>query len=81
MLLVHDWDGPTEYEVQRAGVLVELGYAVFAADLFGAGVRPETMEAARQQRADHSQVVAAGHCRGDGPPQALGADTGRPAWT
>ncbi len=44
ILLVHDWDGLTEYEVERAGMLAELGYAVFAADLFGAGVRPETME-------------------------------------
>lgn len=40
VLLIHDWDGLTEYEVKRAAMLAELGYAVFAADLFGAGVRP-----------------------------------------
>ena len=40
LLLVHDWDGLTEYEMQRARMLAELGYAVFAADLFGAGIRP-----------------------------------------
>jgi dienelactone hydrolase len=40
VLLVHDWDGLTDYEVKRAGMLADLGYAVFAADLFGAGVRP-----------------------------------------
>jgi len=40
LLLVHDWDGLTGYEIQRAGMLAELGYAVFAADLFGAGIRP-----------------------------------------
>jgi dienelactone hydrolase len=40
VLLVHDWDGLTDYEVKRAGMLAEMGYAVFAVDLFGAGVRP-----------------------------------------
>jgi dienelactone hydrolase len=40
VLLVHDWDGLTDYELQRAEMLRELGYDVFAADLFGAGVRP-----------------------------------------
>lgn len=45
VLLVHDWDGLTDYEVQRANMLAELGYAVFAADVFGAGVRPAETEA------------------------------------
>jgi dienelactone hydrolase len=40
ILLIHDWDGLTDYEVKRAGMLAELGYAVFAADLYGTGVRP-----------------------------------------
>ena len=40
VLLIHDWDGLTGYEVKRADMLAELGYAVFALDLFGAGVRP-----------------------------------------
>jgi len=40
VLLVHDWDGLTEYEVKRSDMLAELGYAVFALDMFGAGVRP-----------------------------------------
>jgi len=40
VLLIHDWDGLTGYEVKRANMLAELGYAVFAVDLFGAGVRP-----------------------------------------
>lgn len=44
VLLVHDWDGLTEYEMKRVDMLAELGYAVFAVDLFGTGVRPETME-------------------------------------
>ncbi|MGY3943127.1 dienelactone hydrolase family protein [Aeromonas tecta] len=44
ILLVHDWDGLTEYEVKRAEMLVALGYSVFAVDLFGAGVRPTSIE-------------------------------------
>lgn len=40
LLLVHDWDGLTDYEIKRAEMLADLGYAVFAADLFGKGVRP-----------------------------------------
>lgn len=40
VLLVHDWDGLTDYEIKRANMLAEKGYTVFAADLFGAGVRP-----------------------------------------
>jgi dienelactone hydrolase len=48
VLLVHDWDGLTDYEVKRAEMLAELGYAVFAADLFGKGVRPTEMVDKRQ---------------------------------
>lgn len=40
VLLIHDWDGLTEYEVKRAGMLKGLGYSVFAIDLYGKGVRP-----------------------------------------
>jgi dienelactone hydrolase len=48
VLIIHDWDGLTEYEVKRAQMLAEMGYAVFAADLFGAGVRPTKVEDKRQ---------------------------------
>jgi len=37
VLLIHDWDGLTDYEIKRANMLAQLGYAVFALDLFGAG--------------------------------------------
>ncbi len=40
VVLVHDWDGLTSYEIKRAEMLKEQGYAVFAVDLFGKGVRP-----------------------------------------
>ena len=44
VLLVHDWDGLTDYEVKRAEMLAKMGYAVFAVDLFGKGIRPAAME-------------------------------------
>ncbi|EAQ97929.1 dienelactone hydrolase family protein [Congregibacter litoralis] len=40
VLIIHDWDGLTDYEVKRAEMLSDLGYSVFAADLYGKGVRP-----------------------------------------
>lgn len=40
VLLVHDWDGLTDYEIKRSEMLAKLGYAVFAVDLFGKGIRP-----------------------------------------
>lgn len=48
VLLLHDWDGLTDYEMKRAHMLADQGYAVFAADLFGAGVRPTKVEDRRQ---------------------------------
>jgi dienelactone hydrolase len=48
VLLIHDWDGLTDYEVKRSEMLAELGYAVFAADMFGAGVRPAEVEERRK---------------------------------
>ncbi len=48
VLLVHDWDGLTGYEVKRAEMLAKMGYAVFAADLFGKGVRPTEVKDKRQ---------------------------------
>lgn len=48
VLLMHDWDGLTDYEIQRAQMLADMGYAVFAADMFGAGIRPTKVEDRRQ---------------------------------
>jgi len=48
VLLIHDWDGLTGYEIRRADMLAGLGYAVFAADLFGKGARPTTVTDKRQ---------------------------------
>ena len=48
VLLIHDWDGLTGYEKQRADMLADNGYSVFAIDLFGKGIRPEKVEDRRQ---------------------------------
>lgn len=48
LLLIHDWDGLTDYEVKRAEMLADLGYSVFAADLFGKGVRPTEVKDKKQ---------------------------------
>lgn len=51
IVLVHDWDGLNGYEIKRAEMLAERGYAVFAVDLFGAGIRPASMEERKQRTA------------------------------
>jgi len=48
VLLLHDWDGLTNYDVKRAEMLAKLGYSVFAADLFGAGIRPTEVRDKRE---------------------------------
>lgn len=40
VVIVHDWDGLTDYEMKRADMLAALGYDAFAVDLYGKGVRP-----------------------------------------
>jgi len=49
VLMIHDWDGLDAYEIKRAEMLAALGYTVFAADLFGKGIRPASMEEKRQR--------------------------------
>jgi len=48
ILLIHDWDGLGQYEMQRSQMLVDQGYAVFAADMFGKGVRPDQIDDRRR---------------------------------
>jgi len=44
VLIVHDWDGLTEYERQRADMLAEMGYDAFALDMFGDDTPVDTMD-------------------------------------
>ena len=45
ILIIHQWTGLTDYEKMRARMLAELGYNVFAADIYGEGIRPQPPEA------------------------------------
>lgn len=40
VLVIHDWDGLTDYEYKRADMLAAMGYDAFAVDLYGKGNRP-----------------------------------------
>jgi dienelactone hydrolase len=44
VLIVHDWDGMTEYEEGRADMLAEAGYTAFAIDVYGADTDPQGFE-------------------------------------
>lgn len=80
VLIMHDWDGLTGYEVRRAQMLAELGYDVFAADLFGVGIRPTEVADRRQHTgelyADRARMRAL--MRGAlGAAASVGADPSR----
>ena len=40
VLVVHQWKGLGEYEKKRSAMLASLGFVVFAADIYGKGIRP-----------------------------------------
>lgn len=48
VLIVHQWTGLSDNEKMRARMLAELGYNVFAADIYGKGVRPQPPEAGKE---------------------------------
>lgn len=48
IILIHDWDGLTGYEIKRSDMLAAMGYSVFAIDLFGKGIRPTEIKDKRQ---------------------------------
>ncbi|MEE4119598.1 MAG: dienelactone hydrolase family protein [Paracoccaceae bacterium] len=44
VLIVHDWDGLTDYEKRRADMLAAMGYTAVAVDVYGRDRRPTSME-------------------------------------
>jgi dienelactone hydrolase len=48
VLVIHQWTGLSEYEKRRSRMLAELGYNVFAADVYGAGIRPQPPESGKE---------------------------------
>jgi len=49
VLVIHDWDGLTDYEMRRADMLAAMGYEAFAVDLYGAGNRPKEVAAKKAE--------------------------------
>lgn len=46
LLMIHNWMGVTDEAKAQADRLAEAGYIVFAADIYGKGIRPQKMEEA-----------------------------------
>ncbi len=44
VLVVHQWMGLTDYEQHRAVMLAQLGYVAFCADIYGKGIRPQSIK-------------------------------------
>lgn len=57
VLIVHDWNGLDEYEMRRAQMLAEQGYAAFAVDLYGQEYGPATAKN-RSSKAASSTPIA-----------------------
>src|SRR5271165_4816036 len=43
VLVVHEWKGLNGYAKRRSEMLAQLGYVAFAADIYGKGIRPQTI--------------------------------------
>jgi dienelactone hydrolase len=48
VLVIHQWTGLSEYEKRRSRMLAEMGYNVFAADIYGQGIRPVPPDAGKE---------------------------------
>jgi dienelactone hydrolase len=48
VLVIHQWTGLSDYEKGRSRQLAELGYNVFAADIYGVGIRPKPPESSKE---------------------------------
>ncbi len=46
VLVVHNWMGLTDETKEKADAVAQLGYIAFAADIYGKGVRPKTVDEA-----------------------------------
>lgn len=48
VIIVHNWMGVGEYVMMRAQQMAEMGYVAFVADIYGKGVRPQTVKEAAE---------------------------------
>jgi dienelactone hydrolase len=44
VLIIHQWQGITDYEKMRAKMLAQMGYVAFCADIYGKDARPQTLQ-------------------------------------
>ncbi|HEV2320327.1 MAG TPA: dienelactone hydrolase family protein [Verrucomicrobiae bacterium] len=44
VLIVHQWQGITDYEKMRAKMLAQMGYVAFCADIYGKDSRPKSLQ-------------------------------------
>jgi dienelactone hydrolase len=62
VLIIHQWKGLTDFEKKRAEMLAQLGYNVFAVDIYGKGIRPkdakEAGETATKYKKDRTLLRA-----------------------
>ncbi len=79
VLIVHDWDGLTDYEIRRAEMLADMGYDAFALDMFGDETPTQTVEHRRAatgalytDRDKMRRLIAAGLDQARGQSQAEG---------
>jgi dienelactone hydrolase len=49
VVIIHDWDGLTDYERRRADMLAAMGYTAFAADVYGVENMPQSTEENRER--------------------------------
>jgi dienelactone hydrolase len=49
VLVVHDWDGLTDYEIKRTDMLADMNYDAFAIDLYGKGNRPKDRDSKKAE--------------------------------
>ena len=55
VLVVHQWKGLGNYEKKRAEMLAKLGYNVFAVDIYGKGIRPNSQQDAGAEAAKYKE--------------------------
>ncbi|HMJ66190.1 MAG TPA: dienelactone hydrolase family protein, partial [Candidatus Binatia bacterium] len=55
VLVVHQWKGLGDYEKKRAEMLAQLGYNVFAVDIYGKGIRPANPQDAAAEAAKYKE--------------------------
>ena len=65
VLIIHDWMGVGPYVKKRVEQLAALGYVALAADIYGKGIRPVTMEEAadlaNRYKADRTLMRSRAH--------------------